>query len=92
MSVSPVRLTSFAYVGAWVVFEAFVRCLACENAVWAMVVVVVLPFLEFGVEQASVVDAVAAFDFAVQAGCAGFDVDVVDAFVYDVPVKTALEF
>ena len=60
-----------------------------------MVVVVVLPFLEFGVEQASVVDgdafeesvelfgvdAVAAFDFAVQAGCAGFDVDVVDAFI-----------
>ena len=71
-----------------------------------MVVVVVLPFLELVVEQARVVDhdavqesvelfgvdAVGAFDLAVEPRGAGFDVDVVDAFVEDVPVEPGLEF
>jgi hypothetical protein len=66
-----------------------------------MVVVVVLPFLELGVEDADVVDgdsveeavellgvdAVRSLDLSVQAWSAGLDVDVVDAFVEDVPVE-----
>ena len=66
-------------------------------------VVVVLPFLELVVEELGVVDddaveepvellgvdAVGAFDFAVEPRGAGFDVDVADALVEDVPVEAA---
>ena len=37
------------------------------------------------------VDAVRAFDFAVESGCGGCDVDVVDAFVQDMPTKSGQE-
>jgi hypothetical protein len=70
-----------------------------------MVVVKVLPFLEFVVEQLGVVDndalelavelfavdAVGAFDLAVQPRDGGLDVDVPDAAVGQVPVERGLE-
>jgi hypothetical protein len=63
--------------------------------VWAIVVVVVLPFLESGFEQSGVVndlaleeavellgvDAVGSFHLPVESGCAGLDPDVADALV-----------
>jgi hypothetical protein len=75
--------------------------LAAEAAVRAMVVVVVLPFSEFVVEDLGVVDdqaveqgaelfgvdAVGSFHFPVQAGGSGFDVAVADPFVQDVLVE-----
>ena len=71
----------------------------------AMVVVEVLPFLEFVVEQLGVVDedalelavelfavdAVGALDLAVQPRGGGLDVDVPDAAVGQVPVERRLE-
>jgi hypothetical protein len=70
-----------------------------------MVVVVVLPLLELVVEQLGVVeddaveqavellgvDAVGTLDLAVEAGCAGLDIDVTDAIVEDVPVEHGAE-
>jgi hypothetical protein len=67
----------------------------------AVVVVVVLPLLQFLGEQAGVVDDLAlqesvelfgvdpvgSFDLAVEPRCAGFDADVVDAGVQQVPVE-----
>ena len=72
----------------------------------AMVVVVVLPFSEFVVEDFGVVDheaveqgvelfgvdAVGPLDFPVQARGSGFDVAVADPFVEDVVVEGRLEF
>ena len=72
----------------------------------AVVVVVVLPLLQFLGEQAGVVDelalekavelfgvdAVGSFDLAVEPWCAGFDADVVDAFIEQVPVERGAEF
>jgi hypothetical protein len=72
--------------------QALVGGLAAEAAMGAMVVVEVLPFLDLVVEQLCVVDedafelavellgvdAVGAFDFAVEARCGGLDVDVAD--------------
>ena len=72
----------------------------------AVVVVVVLPLLQLVGEQAGVVDdlafeesvelfgvdAVGSFYFAVQSRCSGFDLDVVDAFVEQVPVEGCAEF
>jgi hypothetical protein len=86
--------------------EALVGCLAAEGAVRAMVVVVVLPLLQFVGEQAGVVDdlafeepvelfgvdAVGSFHFAVQPRRPGFDLDMVDAFVEQVPVEGCAEF
>jgi hypothetical protein len=80
--------------------EALVGCLAAESAVRAMVVVVVLPLLQLLGEEVGVVDdlaleesvellrvdAVGSLHFAVQPGCPRFDLDVVDAFVEQVPV------
>ena len=71
-----------------------------------MVVVVVLPFLEFVVEDLGVVDdhaveeavelfgvdAVGALDLAIQSRGAGFDLDVVDAQVEEVEVERGAEF
>ena len=71
----------------------------------SIVVVVVLPFAKFVVEDVGVVDhdtveesielflvyAVAAFDFAVEAWCGGFDVGVAESLVLDVPVELGLE-
>ncbi len=70
-----------------------------------MIVVVVLPFLEFLVERTDVaeddtveqavelfgVDAVGAFDLAVEPRGGGTDVDMTDALVEQVPVKRRLE-
>jgi hypothetical protein len=70
-----------------------------------MVVVVVLPFLELVVEHLGVVeddsveevvellgvDAMRSFDLPVEARGAGFDVDVPDALVEDVPVERGTE-
>ena len=72
----------------------------------SIVVVVVLPFAEFVVQDVGVVDhdavqkavelfliyAVAAFDFAVQAWCGGFDVGMTEALIQDVPLELSLEF
>ncbi len=72
----------------------------------AVVVVVVLPLLQLLGEEVGVVDdlaleesvellgvdAVGSFHFAVQPGCPGFDLDVVDAFVEQVPVERGAEF
>lgn len=88
-----------------VLLEAFVGRLRCEAAVGAMLVLVVLPFLELGVEDVCVVDgdavqqpvellgvdAMGSLHLAVEAGCSGLDVDVVDATVEHVPVEAALE-
>jgi len=66
-----------------------------------MVVVEVLPLAQLVVEDLGVVDdhalqqavellgvdAVGALDFAVEAGGVGFDVDVADAAVQDLPVE-----
>ena len=71
-----------------------------------MVVVVVLPLLQLVGEQAGVVDdlaleeslelfgvdAVGSFHFDVEPWVAGFDADVVDAFVEQVPVERCAEF
>jgi hypothetical protein len=71
-----------------------------------MVVVEILPFLEALVEQLGVVDddalelavelfavdAVGAFDLAVEPWGGGLDVDVADAAVGQVPVEGRLEF
>ncbi len=68
-------------------------------------VVEVLPFLQFAVEDFSIVDddsvehpvelfcvdPVRSFDFPVQSRCPGFDVCVVDSSVKEMPVKAALE-
>jgi hypothetical protein len=80
--------------------------LAGEGAVGSVVVVVVLPFLQLVGEQAGVVDhlalkepvelfgvdAVGSFHLAVQPRRAGFDLDVVDALVEQVPVEGCAEF
>jgi hypothetical protein len=72
----------------------------------AVVVVVVLPLLQFLGEQAGVVDdlalekavelfgvdAVGSFDLAVEPRCARFDANVVDAFIEQVPVEGGAEF
>ena len=72
----------------------------------AVVVVVVLPLLQLVGEEVGVVDdlaleesvellgvdAVGSFYFAVQSRCSGFDLDVVDAFVEQVPVERRTEF
>ena len=71
-----------------------------------MVVVVVLPLLQLLGEDVGVVDhlaleesvelfgvdAVGSFYFAVEPWCAGFDADVVDAFVEQVLVEGCAEF
>jgi hypothetical protein len=86
--------------------EALVGCLAAESAVRAMVVVVVLPLLQLVGEQGGVVDhlafeepvelfgvdAVGSLRFAVEPWRAGFDLDMVDAFVEQVPVEGCAEF
>jgi hypothetical protein len=75
--------------------------LAAEATVRPVVVVVVLPFFEFLVEQAGVVlddaveqpvelfgvDAVRAFHFPIEPGRRRPDVDVANALVKDMPVK-----
>jgi hypothetical protein len=80
--------------------------LAAESAVRAVVVVVVLPLLQLLGEEVGVVDdlalqesvelfgvdAVGSFHFAVEPRRAGFDLDVVDAFVEQVPVEGCAEF
>jgi hypothetical protein len=80
--------------------------LAAEPAVGPVVVVAVLPFLEFLVEQARVVlddtvdesvelfgvDAVRALHFSVEPGGGRPDIDVADALVKDVPMEAGLEF
>jgi hypothetical protein len=74
--------------------------------VWTVVVVVVLPVFEAGVEDVDVVDddaveqsvelfgvdAVAALYLAVEAWSAGLDVDVLDALVEHMPVEHRREF
>jgi hypothetical protein len=74
-------------------FQSLVGGAAGEGAMGSIVVVVVLPFLEFVVEEVDVVDDLAfeeavelfcvdpvgSLDLAVQAWCGGFDVDVADA-------------
>jgi len=71
-----------------------------------VVVVVVLPFLEFQVQRAGIVfddaveqpieplgvDAVGPLHFSVEPRCGRPDVDVADALVKNVPVKTGREF
>jgi hypothetical protein len=85
--------------------QALVGGLAAEAAVRPIVVVEVLPFLEFVVEQLGVVDEdafeltvellgvdpVAALDLAVEPGGGGLDVDVPDPAVGQVPVESRLE-
>jgi hypothetical protein len=85
--------------------EALVGCLAVQSAVRAVVVVVVLPFLQLVGEEVGVVDdlaleelvellrvdAVGSLHLAVQPGGTGFDLDVVNAFVEQVPVKRRTE-
>ena len=67
----------------------------------SIVVVVVLPFLELVVEQVDVVDDLAfeepvelfridpvgAFDLAIEPGRGRFDVDLINAFIEQVPVE-----
>lgn len=81
--------------GLVLLLEAFVGCLARQGAVGSVVVVVIFPLLEaFGEEVRIVddftfeqsvelvgIDAVGAFDFAVQAWGSGSDLDVSDARV-----------
>jgi hypothetical protein len=69
-------------------------------------IVEVLPFTELLVEESRVVnhdalelaiellvvDAMAAFDFSIESGRRGFDVDVTDAFVEEVIVERPLKF
>ena len=76
-----------------------------KAAVWAVEVVEVFPFLEFVVEDFSGVDddaveesvellgvdAVGSFDLAVEPRGVGFDADVVDAFIEQVPVEGGAE-
>jgi hypothetical protein len=85
--------------------EALVGCLAAESAVRAVVVVVVLPLLQLVGEQAGVVDhlaleepvelfgvdAVGSFYLAVEPWRAGFNADVVDAGVEQVPMELGTE-
>jgi hypothetical protein len=85
--------------------KALVWCLAVKSAVRAVVVVVVLPLLQLLGEEVGVVDdlaleesvellgvdAVGSFHFAVQPGCPRFDLDVIDAFVEQMPVKRRTE-
>jgi hypothetical protein len=86
--------------------EALVGCLAAESAVRAVVVVVILPLLQLVGEQAGVVnhlaleepvelfgvDAVGSFHLAVEPRRPRFDLDMVDAFVEQVPVEGCAEF
>ena len=86
--------------------KALVWCLAVKSAVRAVVVVVVLPLLQLLGEEVGVVDdlafeesvelfgvdAVGSLHFAVEPWRAGFDADVVDAFVEQVPVAGCAEF
>jgi hypothetical protein len=86
--------------------EAFVGCLAVQSAMRTVVVVVVLPLLQFLGEQAAVVDDLAleepiellgvdpvgSFYLAVEAWGTGSDADVVDAEVEEVKVERGAEF
>jgi hypothetical protein len=79
--------------------------LAAEGAVGPVVVVVVLPLLEFVVEDLGVVDdhtvkeavelfgvdAMGTFHFAVESGRLGFDVDVIDPFIEHMPMESSLK-
>jgi hypothetical protein len=85
--------------------ESFVGRLAAESAVRTVVVVAVLPLLQTVGEQVGVVDHLAfqepvellgvdpvrSLHLPVQPGCAGFDADVVDARVEQVPVERGAE-
>lgn len=68
---------------------------------WSIVVVIVLPFLKFVVEEVDVVDDLAfeepvellgvdpmgTFDLAIEPGGGRFDIDVIDALIEQVPVE-----
>ena len=85
--------------------EALVGRLAVQSAMRTVVVVVVLPLLQTVGEQVRVVDDLAfeepvellgvdpvgSLHLAIQPGCAGFDADVVDAGVEQVPVERRAE-
>ena len=85
--------------------ESLVGGLAAEAAVGSVVVVVVLPLAELVVEQVGVVDddpveepvelfgvdAVGSLHLSVQPWGAGFDVDVLGAFIQGVPVEVGAE-
>jgi hypothetical protein len=72
----------------------------------SVLVVVVLPFLQPGVQQVDVVndyaieqtvelfgvDAMRTFHFAVESGCGRFDADVINPLVQGMPIETSLEF
>jgi hypothetical protein len=66
--------------------EAFVGCLAAESAVRAVVVVVVLPLLQFVGEQAGVID-----HLAVEEPVELFGVDAVGSFDAPMFVKPPQE-
>ena len=85
--------------------EALVGRLAVQSAVRTVVVVVVLPLLQLLGEQVGVVDdlaleepvellgvdAVGSLHLAIQPRCAGFDLDVVDAEIDQMPVERRTE-
>jgi hypothetical protein len=86
--------------------KPLVRGLATQAPVRASVVVEGLPFLELVVEELGgvddhplelatellVIDAMGALHLAVEAGCEGFDVDVADSSIQEMPVESGLEF
>ena len=85
--------------------ESFIKCLAAQAAVGAVVVVAGLPLPQLVVEDLGVVDhhpvqelvellgvdAVGAFDLAMQPRGARLDVDMADALIQDVVVEQGLE-
>ena len=87
--------------GLGFLFQPLVGGGSGEGSVGSIVVVVVLPFLKFVVEQVDVVDdpafeepvelfgvdPVGAFDLPVQARRGRLDIDMADAFVEQVPVE-----
>ena len=93
------------HAGLGSLLESLIGRLAVEAAVGPVVVVEVFPFLEFVVEHLGVVDhdpleesvellgvdAVGAFDLAIQPWGAWLDVDVASAFVQHMPVEACAE-
>ena len=79
--------------------------MAVQSAMRAVVVVIVLPLLELVAEEPGVVDDLAfeepvellgvdpvgSLHLAIQPGCSGFDADVVDTGVEQVPVERSAE-
>ena len=85
--------------------QALIGAVSTQSGVRAFIVVEVLPLLELVVEATCIfnhdtleqavelflINAVRAFDFAIETRCLGLDIDVRDTQVLDMPVELGTE-